>query len=30
MSELTDAVEAHEPEVTESDGKTRHLAGPWC
>src|SRR6476661_2568 len=24
MSELTDAVEAHEPEVTESDGKTRH------
>jgi EmrB/QacA subfamily drug resistance transporter len=24
MSELTDAIEAHEPEVTESDGKSRH------
>ncbi len=24
MSELTDAIEAHEPEVTESDGETRH------
>jgi MFS family permease len=25
MSELTDAVAAHEPEVTESDGKKLHL-----